>query len=156
MSRLVRNIYFLALPVMLCLMAGITAIGQSNQPAIPTMHLTSLTDSAFYRVAGLSPKAEDSVSAVREIQFSRKAKTEVIIMPNPVFNNAALIINDEGLGDISCILYDMTGKSIRTYRLRKTTVYLQQILDMYSVPKGEYILSIRGAFVNEAKRILKQ
>mgnify|MGYP003489558910 FL=1 len=156
MSRLVRNIYLLVLPVMLCLMAGITAIGQSNQSAIPAMHLSSLTDSVFYRVAGLSRKGEDSVSGVSEIQFPRKSKTEVIIMPNPVFNNAALIINDEGLGDISCILYDMTGKSIRTYRLRKTTVYLQQILDMYSVPKGEYILSIRSAFVNESKRILKQ
>ena len=77
-------------------------------------------------------------------------------MPNAVFNNATLIINDEGLGEISCTLYDMTGKSIRSYQLRKTTGYLQQILDMYSVPKGEYILSIRGSSINESKRILKQ
>ncbi|HRQ51188.1 MAG TPA: T9SS type A sorting domain-containing protein [Agriterribacter sp.] len=114
-----------------------------------------LTDSAFYRVA-FSEQGEGVVSAVRKIQFPVKPKVEVMIMPNPVFNNAALIINDEKLGDISCILYDMTGKSIRTYQIRKTTVYMQQILDMYSVPKGEYILSIRGASINESKRILKQ
>ncbi len=116
----------------------------------------ALTDSAFYRVAGFSEKGKGPVSEVRKIQFPGKPKTEVIIMPNPVFNNAALIINDESLGDISCILYDMTGKNIRTYQIRKTTAYLQQILDMYSIPKGEYILSIRGASINESKRILKQ
>ena len=77
-------------------------------------------------------------------------------MPTPVFNNAALIINDESTGDISCILYDMTGKKIRTYQIRKTTIYLQQILDMYSVPKGEYVLSIQSASWQESKRILKQ
>lgn len=116
----------------------------------------ALTDSAFYRVAGFNEKGEAAFSEVRKILFPRKTKTEVVIMPNPVFNNATLIINDEGMGEISCILYDITGKSIRSYQLRKTTVYLQQILDMYSVPKGEYILSIRGSSINESKRILKQ
>ena len=116
----------------------------------------ALTDSAFYRVAGFNENGAAGFSETRKIQFPRKSKAEVIIMPNPVFNNATLIINDEGLGEIFCILYDMTGKSIRSYQLRKTTGYLQQILDMYSVPKGEYILSIRGSSINESKRILKQ
>lgn len=116
----------------------------------------ALTDSAFYRVAGVNENGEASFSEVRKIQFPRKSKAEVVIMPNPVFNNATLIINDEGLGEISCVLYDITGKNIRSYQLRKTTTYLQQILDMYSVPKGEYILSIRGSSINESKRILKQ
>lgn len=116
----------------------------------------TINDSAFYRIAGLSPTGETSFSEIHKIQFPRKAKTEIIIMPNPVFNNAAIIINDEGMGEVLCTLYDMTGKNIRNYQLRKNTVYMQQILDMYSVPRGEYILSIRGTFVNETKRILKQ
>ena len=215
MSRLVRNIYLLLFPGMLCLLTGTAGVSQSNpsalhfssfeaaifnkkavelkwaiageiadsmhfiversadgvifQPLHPSIsfagdsttayyytdHL-SLTDSVFYRIAEQRDKGKGSVSEVRKIQFPRKSKAEVIIMPNPVFNNAAIIINDEGLGEISCILYDMTGKNIRTYQIRKTTVYMQQILDMYSIPKGEYVLSIRGASVNESKRILKQ
>jgi hypothetical protein len=115
-----------------------------------------IKDSVFYRIAVLSENGEETFSAVRKIYLPRQSKAEVVVMPNPVFNNASLIINDEGLGEISCILYDMTGKNIRSYQLRKTSAYMQQILDMYSVPKGEYILSIRGATINEAKRILKQ
>lgn len=116
----------------------------------------ALNDSAFYRVAGLNETGAASFSPIHKIQFPRKPKAEIIIMPNPVFNNASLIINDEGMGEILCTLYDLTGKNIRSYQLRKNTVYMQHILDMYSVPRGEYILNIRSAFVNETKRILKQ
>ena len=115
-----------------------------------------IKDSIFYRIAGTAESGKEAFSAVQKIYIPRQAKAEVVVMPNPVFNNAALIINDEGLGDISCILYDMTGKHIRSYQIRKTTIYMQQILDMYSVPKGEYVLSIRGTTINEAKRIVKQ
>ena len=113
-------------------------------------------DSAFYRIAVMDENGNQAFSGVQKIYLARRSKAEVVIMPNPVFNNASLIINDESLGEISCILYDMTGKNIRSYQLRKTTTYMQQILDMYSVPKGEYILSIRGAMLNETKRIVKQ
>ena len=115
-----------------------------------------IKDSVFYRVTGLDVNGKKTFSAIRKIYLPRHPKAEVVVMPNPVFNNASLIINDDGLGEISCILYDMTGKNIRSYQIRKTTVYMQQILDMYSVPKGEYILSIRGPMINETKRILKQ
>ena len=115
-----------------------------------------LRDSAFYRITGVKADGKATYSEIRKVQRMANSKTEIVIMPNPVFNNASLIINAEGLGEISCILYDMTGKSIRSYLLKKTTVYLQQILDMYSIPKGEYILSIRGNMINESKRILKQ
>jgi hypothetical protein len=77
-------------------------------------------------------------------------------MPNTVFNNASLIINNEETGDISCTLYDLNGKFIRSYQFKKTTRYVQHILDMYSIPKGDYILSVRGNTINESKRILKQ
>lgn len=118
-------------------------------------HFT-LLDSAYYRVVIFGETAQTLVSAIQKVKGSAKPQAEVMIMPNPVFNNAALIINDESLGDITCILYDMTGKKIRTYQIRKTTAYLQQILDMYSVPKGEYVLSIQSSSLYESKRILKQ
>lgn len=120
-----------------------------------TDHLT-LADSAYYRVVLLNDTVQSAVSNIRKVLLPVKSRAEITIMPNPVFNNAALIINDESTGDISCILYDMTGKKIRTYQIRKTTIYLQQILDMYSVPKGEYVLSIQSASWQESKRILKQ
>ena len=60
------------------------------------------------------------------------------------------------MGDIICTLYDLSGKYIRGYQFKKTTRYLQHILDMYSIPRGNYILSIRGNAINEFKRILKQ
>jgi hypothetical protein len=130
----------------------------------PTAHETGyqytdhvpVKDSVFYRIAQMDENGIRTFSDIRKIYLPRRSKAEVVVMPNPVFNNAVLIINDEGLGDISCILYDMTGKNIRSYQVRKTTAYMQQILDMYSVPKGEYILSIRGAMLNETKRIVKQ
>ncbi|HEX5026580.1 MAG TPA: T9SS type A sorting domain-containing protein [Agriterribacter sp.] len=116
-----------------------------------------LRDSAFYRISGIDGDGKATYySEIRKVQRVANSKAEIVIMPNPVFNNASLIINAEGVGEISCILYDMTGKNIRSYLLKKTTVYLQQILDMYSIPKGEYILSIRGNMINESKRILKQ
>lgn len=112
-------------------------------------------DSNFYRITEVS-RGEPLLSDIRKIYFPRQSKAQITIMPNPVFNNASLIINDEGLGDIFCQLYDMNGKSIRSYQVRKTGVYMQQILDMYSIPKGEYILIIRSSSINESRRILKQ
>ncbi|HRP56818.1 T9SS type A sorting domain-containing protein [Agriterribacter sp.] len=127
-----------------------------NETAYQYTDHVIIKDSMFYRIAGQTGNGNETFSAIRKIHLPRRLKTEVVVMPNPVFNNASLIINDEGLGEISCILYDMTGKNIRSYQIRKTTTYMQQILDMYSVPKGEYILSIRGATINETKRIVKQ
>ncbi len=115
-----------------------------------------LRDSAFYRITGITGNGQSAYSEIRKVRRITNPKAEIVIMPNPVFNNATLIINAEGVGEISCILYDMTGKNVRSYLLKKTTVYLQHILDMYSIPKGEYILSIRGSMINESKRILKQ
>ncbi|MBX3257069.1 MAG: T9SS type A sorting domain-containing protein [Chitinophagaceae bacterium] len=115
-----------------------------------------LTDSGFYRLAWTDTAGAKSYSGIQKVQFPVKPKTEISIMPNPVFNNACLIINHEETGDITCILFDMSGKSIRSYQLKKTSAYMQHILDMYSVPRGEYILSIRGNTINESKRIVKQ
>ena len=56
-------------------------------------------------------------------------------MPNPVFNNASIIIQTEETGDINCMLYDLSGKTIRTYQFKKTAYYAQHILDMYMFPK---------------------
>ena len=113
------------------------------------------TDSSFYRITERSGE-EAIVSDIRKIHIPQPSKTQITIMPNPVFNNASLIIDDETLGEISCLLFDMTGKNIRSYQIRKTSVYMQQILDMYSVPKGEYILVIHSPSINESRRILKQ
>ncbi|MBX2921916.1 MAG: T9SS type A sorting domain-containing protein [Chitinophagaceae bacterium] len=115
-----------------------------------------LTDSGFYRLAWIDITGSKGYSGVQKVQFAVKPKTEITIMPNPVFNNACLIINHEEVGDITCILFDMSGKNIRSYQLKKTAAYMQYILDMYSVPRGEYILSIRGNTINESKRIVKQ
>lgn len=115
-----------------------------------------LTDSGYYRLAWIDISGSKGYSEVQKIQFAVKPKTEITIMPNPVFNNACLIINHEEVGDITCILFDMSGKNIRSYQLKKTAAYMQHILDMYNVPRGEYILSIRGNTINESKRIVKQ
>lgn len=112
-------------------------------------------DSNFYRITEVS-LGESVRSEVQKIYFPQQSRAQITIMPNPVFNNVSLIINDEGLGDIVCLLYDMNGKNIRSYQIRKTSVYMQQILDMYSVPRGEYILNIRSSSINESRRILKQ
>lgn len=214
MSFLVRDIFILLLPGVICLLTPFTGLSQTgsvlqvssfeaellNKNAVrlkwelvqhgtndlyftiersadgiafyplyktgssPTAHGTGyqytdhilVKDSVFYRIAQLDGNGIRTFSDIRKIYLPARPKAEVVVMPNPVFNNAVLIVNDEGLGDISCILYDMTGKNIRSYQVRKTTAYMQQILDMYSVPKGEYILSIRGAMLNETKRIVKQ
>lgn len=131
-------------------LSKITASGKSGTAFRYTDNLP-LTDIGFYRLTWTDKAGNKQYSQVQKV-----ARTEIRIMPNPVFNNACLIVNHEELGDISCVLFDMSGKSIRSYQLKKTAVYMQHILDMYSVPKGEYILSIRGTTINESKRIVKQ
>lgn len=115
-----------------------------------------LSDSSCYRLACINSLGQTIFSGVQSVRYPRQAKTEISIMPNPVFNNASLIINNEETGDIPCTLYDLNGKYIRSYQFKKTTRYVQHILDMYSIPKGDYILSVRGNTINESKRILKQ
>lgn len=115
-----------------------------------------LSDSSCYRLACTNDLGQTVFSGVQSVRYPRQIKTEISIMPNPVFNNASLIINNEETGDISCTLYDLNGKFIRSYQFKKTTRYVQHILDMYSIPKGDYILSVRGNTINESKRILKQ
>ncbi|MFT3749643.1 MAG: T9SS type A sorting domain-containing protein [Agriterribacter sp.] len=114
-----------------------------------------LSDSSFYRIT-CKTNGRSSGTAVLKSNFFSRPKIEISVMPNPVFNNASIIIQTEETGDISCMLYDLNGKAIRTYQFKKTTYYAQHILDMYNVPKGEYILNIRGTAINESKRILKQ
>lgn len=113
-------------------------------------------DSGFYRVSWLKHDNSQAYTEVSGVQQPVRQKVEFNIMPNPVFNNATLIIYHEEIGDLTCTLYDLSGKSIRSYQLKKTTPYMQHILDMYTVPKGSYILNIRGATINESKRVLKQ
>lgn len=114
-----------------------------------------LLDSSFYRIT-CKTNGESSGYAVQKANFFSRPKVDINVMPNPVFNNASIMIQTEETGDINCILFDLNGKTIRTYQFRKNTFYAQHILDMYNVPKGEYILSIRGATINESKRIRKQ
>jgi hypothetical protein len=115
-----------------------------------------LFDSGYYRLVCKNGSTQPVYSAVQKIKILSRAKVEISIMPNPVFNNASVIINNEETGDIICTLYDLSGKNIRTYQFKKTGQYAQHILDMYSVPRGDYILTIRGNTINESKRILKQ
>ncbi len=114
-----------------------------------------LSDSSFYRIT-CKTNGKYAGSAVQKAAFFSRPRIEISVMPNPVFNNATLIIQTEETGDMNCVLLDLNGKTIRIYQFRKTTAYAQYILDMYNVPRGEYILSIRGATINESKRILKQ
>lgn len=136
-------------------LSKVNASGKSGREFRFTDNLP-LTNSGFYRLSWIDRAGNKQYSQVQKVQFPVKPRSEINIMPNPVFNNACLIINHEELGDVSCVLFDMSGKSIRSYQLKKTVVYMQHILDMYSVPKGEYILSIRGTTINESRRIVKQ
>ncbi len=113
-------------------------------------------DSGFYRISWIGPDRSRVYTAVSGIQVPAQPKTEFTIMPNPVFNNATLIIYHEELGELTCTLYDLAGKIIRSYQFKKNTLYMQHILDMYTVPGGSYILNIRGTTINESKRVMKQ
>ncbi|MCC6286842.1 MAG: T9SS type A sorting domain-containing protein [Chitinophagaceae bacterium] len=114
-----------------------------------------LSDSSIYRIT-CKTNGQASGYAVQKVNFFSRPKIEISVMPNPVFNNASIIIQTEETGDINCLLYDLNGKTIRTYQFKKTAYYAQHILDMYNVPQGEYILNVRGTVINESKRILKQ
>lgn len=116
----------------------------------------SLADSAFYRIALMQSEVPSIISETLKISWPVRPKIEVTIMPNPVFNNASLILNYEETGDVQCTLFDHSGKTIRSYQVKKNTAYSQHILEMYNIPRGEYILNIRGNSVNESKRLLKQ
>lgn len=115
-----------------------------------------LSDSSCYRIVCMNLLGKVIFSDIRSVSYPVQVQTEISIMPNPVFNNASLIINNDATGDISCTLYDLNGKFMRSYQFKKNTRYMQHILDMYSIPKGDYILSIRSNTINESKRILKQ
>lgn len=114
------------------------------------------TDSVYYRITLQARNFGSIVSELKKVQMQAKPKIEINVMPNPVFNNASLILNWEETGDLNCTLFDMTGKAMRTYQLKKLTAYSQHILEMYNIPKGEYILNIRGGSINESRRVLKQ
>lgn len=114
------------------------------------------SDSSCYRLACKNNLGQVIFSGVKSVSYPSQAKSEISIMPNPVFNNASLIINNDETGDITCTLYDLNGKYIRSYQFKKNNRYMQHILDMYSIPRGDYILAIRSNTINESKRILKQ
>lgn len=115
-----------------------------------------ISDSSFYRVTWNRPNNQPVVSDIQKILVVSKPKIDISIMPNPVFNNACLIMNYEELGDITCTLFDLAGKTIRSFQFKKNAPYMQHILEMYNLPKGDYILNVRGASVNETRRVLKQ
>jgi len=91
-----------------------------------------------------------------KIEGSDSAKAQINITPNPIFNNATLFLNSAELGEYSCILLDVEGKMIQTYQFKKDQQYLQQILPMYSVPKGDYVLQVKSKNFSENIRIVKQ
>lgn len=83
-------------------------------------------------------------------------RASVTITPNPVFNNASLILTSEETGNIACLLYDAEGRNIRSFQFKKDRPFLQQILPMYDLPKGEYLLNIVGKNLLESRKIVKQ
>lgn len=125
-------------------------------PAFSFTDNTSISDSLFYRVVWNRAQQEPIISPAQKILTLLKPKIDISIMPNPVFNNACLIMNFDELGEVSCTLFDMGGKAIRSYQFRKGTPYMQHILEMYNIPRGDYLLNIRGSSINETRRILKQ
>lgn len=83
-------------------------------------------------------------------------KASVTLTPNPVFNNASLIVQSEETGPIACLLYDAEGRNVRSFQFKKDRQFLQQILPMYDLPKGEYLLNIVGKNILESRKIVKQ
>ena len=55
-------------------------------------------DSAFYRVSWYSRQDKPVYSEIKGALFPVQPRVEFNIMPNPVFNNATLIIYHEELG----------------------------------------------------------
>ena len=97
-----------------------------------------------------------AMESIRKVLISNNFKTEVTVSPNPIFDNATLIINSEELGDFSATLFDMSGRQIQNYRFRKDQVYLSQIISMYNVPRGDYVMVVRSKSLSESIRVTKQ
>jgi hypothetical protein len=110
----------------------------------------------FYRLAETDRDYQTQYFEIRKLLIPPGPNFEIGIAPNPVFNNATLLINSELMGSISCTLLDMTGRIIRSYQFRKDQVYMQQILSMYNVPRGDYVLMVQGRDFNESLRISKK
>ena len=84
------------------------------------------------------------------------SKAQLLVLPNPVFNNAMLVLDSKEIGDISCTLVDSTGNVVRSYQFKKDQASLQQILSMYDIPKGDYVLMVQSRMLKSSIRLAKQ
>ncbi|PWT95152.1 MAG: hypothetical protein C5B52_18385 [Bacteroidetes bacterium] len=134
----------------------VTASGNTTGDNYDFVDKQTLTGVSYYRLAISDPNGETTYSEIRKVLIMANSKSGVTINPNPTYNDATLTINSQELGDFTATLFDMSGRQVQIYRFRKDQVYLTQNIPMYNVPRGDYVMVVRGKTLNESLRVTKQ
>jgi Subtilase family/Secretion system C-terminal sorting domain len=106
-----------------------------------------LPTSNFYRLKLIDANGKFAYSPIRKINFNNNS-ADINIYPNPVNNGVSYIVTKDSC--TKAILYDATGKLIKTFALQGT----DNILNVKNIAKGVYQLKIYTTKNIQTKKII--
>tara|TARA_Y100000589_G_scaffold130416_1_gene124081 strand:+ start:20999 stop:22429 length:1431 start_codon:yes stop_codon:yes gene_type:complete len=105
---------------------------------------------SYYRLKQTDYDGKTTESAL--VAVSTKIIDEVVVLPNPVSNNATLNVTSHISQNITVKMYDMTGKLVFNHSVGLQEGQNQIPLSLQNLSKGIYMLMIK----DENSQILKQ
>jgi hypothetical protein len=66
-----------------------------------------------------------------------------------------ITVENSYMENLQMVLYDMSGRPLRTKTFNKQTYIWNTKFDMQGLPSGTYVISINSAHVKHAKQVVK-
>jgi trimeric autotransporter adhesin len=92
----------------------------------------------------------------RIVALSINGKNIVLLYPNPVKDEASLVISVNKAQQLQCRIIDNAGKLIKQLQWKLAIGSTSLPVDVSNLSAGTYYLELKGETIHEVKRFVKQ
>ena len=139
------------------LLDNVAATNETNGHAYSLIDGKPLPGNNFYRLAQVDIDGKITYFNILKVVNPVSANQLYFqLMPNPVVNTMRIEMLNPSKGTLQVILTDIQGQQVRTWNFQKTNPFWEQSIDVSGIPKGNYILQVKGNNISEVKRFIKQ
>ena len=95
---------------------------------------------------------QSSATGVGDELFARSVR----VSPNPTNSNAQVTLDNFQMGTVSVAVVNITGASLKSWEVNKTTQKLNIPVLLNDLPKGVYLIQVKMNDVQTVKRVVKK
>ena len=112
------------------------------------------TKTVWYRIIQFDKNGEKTFSEIRSISLTAKG-LGLSLFPNPVATSTKLVIDAPEAGKASVIVRDARGRDVQQLSLQLVKGINQQLINVATLPAGEYNVTVVGANINQTIKLSK-